>query len=98
MLKRLAMEGLSVIPRFPGLSGLRIERSAWKGQVLFQPAPMGGGRPGHLRLMAEFRTPAPSRPTRDDAPIRTGDESFDRKILVEGDPVFAKKFLGPEMR
>jgi hypothetical protein len=98
MLKRLAMDGAAIVPRFWSLSGLRIDRPAWKGEVVFQPAPMGGGRPGHLRLLAEFRTPAPSRPRRDDAPIRTGDESFDRKIAVEGDPAFAKKFLGPEMR
>jgi hypothetical protein len=98
MLKDLGLEGATVVSRFPGLSGLRIDRPAWKGEVVFQPAPMGGGRPGHLRLLAEFRSSAPSRPGRDDAPIRTGDESFDRKIAVEGDPVFAKKFLSPEMR
>lgn len=98
MLSRMAFEGARIIRRFWSLSGLRIERPGWKGEVVFQSAPLGGGRPGHLRLLAEFRTTAPSRPTRDNAPIRTGDESFDRKIAVEGDPAFAKRFLGPEMR
>jgi hypothetical protein len=98
MLARLGLEGAEVVPRFWSLSGLRLQRTGWKGEVLFRPAPLGGGRPGHLRLVAEFRSAAPSRSPRDDSPIRTGDESFDRKIAAQGDPAFARRFLVPEMR
>jgi hypothetical protein len=102
-LKGLGMEGLTVVPRLWSLSGLRIDRPAWKAEVVFESARPGGGRPGHLRLRADFSKPAPplafpARPSREDAVIHTGDEAFDRKIVVEGDPSFAKKFLVPEMR
>ena len=96
LLKRLQIEGAVRVPRFLGLSGLRIERPSWKGVVSFAPARLGGGHPGHLKVLAEFAKPL--QPVREDAPFRTGDEDFDRKIVVEGDPVFARKFLVPEMR
>jgi hypothetical protein len=96
LLKGLRMDGATPLPRVLSLSGIRIERPAWRGEVSFEPARLGGGRPGHLRLLAEFAQPL--RPSRKDAPIRTGDEEFDRMIVVEGDPVFAKKFLVPAMR
>jgi len=99
-LKELAMEGTTVVPRFWSLSGLRIDRTAWSGEVFFQAARPGGGRPGHLRLLAGFKKSAPPLPppVREESRIRTGDEEFDRKIAVEGDPVFARKLLVPEMR
>src|SRR5262245_47634572 len=93
LLKGLRMEGATRLPRLLGLSGVRIERPAWRGEVAFEPARLGGGRPGHLRLLAEFARPL--RLLRENAPIRTGDEQFDQKIAVEGDPAFAKKFLVP---
>jgi hypothetical protein len=96
MLKKLQIDGASRVPRLLGLSGLRIERPAWKGDVVFEAARLGGGHPGHLRVLADFAKPL--RLIREDAPIRTGDEAFDRKIAVEGDPAFARKFLVPEMR
>jgi hypothetical protein len=96
MLKSLPIEGATLVPRFLALSGLRIERPAWKGLVLFEAARLGGGRPGHLRVLGEFAEPLLLM--RDGAPIRTGDAEFDGKIVVEGDPGFAKKFLVPEMR
>jgi hypothetical protein len=102
-LKGLGIEGMTVVPRLWSLSGLRIDRPGWKAEVFFESARAGGGRPGHLRLLADFQKPAPplafpARPSRADAAIRSGDEAFDRKITVEGDPAFAKKFLVPEMR
>ena len=96
MLKSLRLEGTTVLPRFPGLSGLRVVRPSWTGEVAFEAARLGGGRVGHLRLRAQF--PFPPRPAGEEAAIRSGDESFDRVIAVEGDPAFAKKFLVPEMR
>jgi hypothetical protein len=96
MLRSLEIAGAALVPRFPALSGLRIARPAWKGLVTFEAARLGGGRPGHLRIVAEFAQPL--QPIRHDAPIRTGDAEFDRKIVVEGDPGFARKFLVPEMR
>jgi hypothetical protein len=96
LLKSLPLEGATLVPRFLALSGLRIARPGWKGLVLFEAARLGGGRPGHLRILAEFAEPL--RPIRQDAPITTGDAEFDRKIVVEGDPGFARKFLVPQMR
>jgi len=96
MLRSLEIAGATLVPRFPALSGLRITRPAWKGVVTFDAARLGGGRPGHLRIVAEFAEPL--LPIREDAPIRTGDAEFDRKIAVEGDPGFARKFLVPAMR
>ena len=98
MLKNLGMEGVTIVPQFWSLSGLRIERPKWKAEVAFQSARAGGGRPGHLRLVAEFRGPVPLAAAPSDAPLRTGDDEFDRKISVEGDPVFARKLLSPIVR
>jgi hypothetical protein len=103
MLKRLGVEGAMVVPRFWALSGLRIIRPEWQGVVDFRSACVGGGHPGHLVLRAEFKdrgkpafpaAPAPGA----DARIRTGDDDFDRMIGVVGDPEFARKLLGPQMR
>jgi hypothetical protein len=98
-LKGLAMEGVTVLPRFWSLSGLRIERSSWTGEMAFAPAGPSSGRPGHLRLTASFK-PSPSTPAAPapETRVRTGDADFDERILVEGDPAFARKLLGPEMR
>jgi len=96
MLKSLQIQGATLVPSFLTLRGLRLARPAWKGVVVFEAARLGGGRPGHLRVLAEFAEPL--LPIREDAPIRTGDAEFDRKIVVEGDPGFARKFLVPEMR
>jgi hypothetical protein len=99
MLQALAMEGVSVVSHRWTLSGLRIDRPRWHADVHFQPARLGGGRPGHLRYRAAF-TPAPppvgGRPS--EAAIPTGDPAFDSKINVEGDPALARKLLTPEMR
>jgi hypothetical protein len=96
MLQGLQLEGASRVPRLLGLSGLRVERRDWKGDLVFEAARLGGGHPGHLRVLALFAKPL--QPIREGAPIQTGDAEFDRKIAVEGDAAFAKKFLGPEMR
>jgi hypothetical protein len=99
MLKSLAMEGVTVVPGSWTLSGLRFDRPRWNAEVLFQPARLGGGRPGHLRFRATF-APAPPPPAgrRSEPAVPTGDPEFDQKIAVEGDPVFARKLLVPEMR
>ncbi|MBI3858124.1 MAG: hypothetical protein HY293_20780 [Planctomycetes bacterium] len=102
MLKGLGLEGVTVVPKFWSLSGLRIERSKWKGEVFFQAARAGGGRAGHLRYVVEFRVPVPvislNRDATKESKVRTGDDDFDRKISVEGDPAFARKLLVPVMR
>lgn len=95
-LKELGMEGLTLVPRLWSLSGLRIERPAWKAEVVFEAARPGGGRAGHLRLHADFKPLLVLAAEK--AVIRTGDEDFDRKITIEGDAAFAKRFLVPEMR
>jgi hypothetical protein len=98
-LKELGMEGMTIVPRFWTPSGLRIERARWQGEVFFEPAKIGGGHPGHLRLRAEFKRAAPAAPSSGDAsPIQTGDPEFDRMIAVSGDRAFARKLLVPEMR
>jgi hypothetical protein len=97
MLRSLGMEGVTIVPGSGALSGLRIERPKWKAEVAFEPPRVGGGRPGHLRYLAEFRGPVPLVAT-PDARLRTGDDEFDRKISVEGDPAFAKKLLSPLVR
>lgn len=102
MLKTLGLEGVSVVRRPWTMSGLRIERPKWKAEVAFESARVGGGRPGHLRYVAEFRGPVPLVPAgrnpAPDARLQTGDDEFDRKISVEGDPAFARKLLSPIVR
>jgi hypothetical protein len=98
-LKELGMEGMTIVSRFWTLSELKIRRPQWQGEVYFQPAKIGGGHPGHLRLRAEFRRSAPAKPPSGEAsPITTGDVEFDRMIVVTGDRAFARKLLVPEMR
>lgn len=98
-LKGLGLEGVTVLPRFWTLSGLRIERPRWTGEVAFAPPGPSGGRPGHLRLRASFqRSASPPPVPAPAARVETGDAEFDQKIRVEGDPAFARKLLSPEMR
>lgn len=99
ILKSLGMDGVTVLPRFWALSGLRIERPQWTGEIVFRAAGPSGGRPGHLRLIASFKRPAAPLPVpAAGAKVETGDAEFDRRIQVEGDPAFARKLLVPEMR
>jgi hypothetical protein len=51
--RRLAMDGVTVIPSFWRPSGLRVQRPAWQGIVSFESAGIGGTGRGHLRLRAE---------------------------------------------
>jgi len=97
MLRTLGLDGVTVVPRSGALSALRIERPKWKAEVAFEPPRVGGGRPGHLRYMAEFRGPVPLDAA-PDARLQTGDDDFDRKISVQGDPAFARKLLSPIVR
>lgn len=57
-LRRLSIEGLAVVPNGLGLSGLRISRAGWDGELRFEDAPVWGGRPGHVRFSAALRRPA----------------------------------------
>lgn len=103
MLGRLGVQGTTVVPRFWSLSGLRITRPDWLGEVDFRSSKIGGGHPGHLVLRAEFKDPRKALrgilPGSGDASrLRTGDDEFDRMIAVAGDPEFARKLLGPQMR
>ena len=99
MLRQLAMDGATVVPNPWTLSGLRIERPRWKADVFFQPARLGGGRPGHLRFRATFTpAPPPTSGRKSEPAVPTGDPEFDARITVEGDPAFARKLLVPEMR
>jgi len=108
MLKTLAWEGTSVIPVAWGLSGLRIQRTRWEGEVEFEPPGIGGGgRRGHLRLIATLKRKTPSlsfyETGRRDASggepaLPTGDAAFDARYVVKGDPDFARKLLGPDQR
>ena len=108
MLKSLGWEGASVIPVNWGLSGLRLKRARWEGEVEFEPAGVGGGgRRGHLRLIASLGRKTPSlsfyEAGRRDAEggepaIPTGDATFDEKIVVKGDADFARKLLSPDQR
>lgn len=99
MLQTLAMEGVSVVPRPWTLSGLRIDRPRWHADVFFQPARVGGGRPGHLRYRASFTpAPPPAGGRQSEPAVPTGDPAFDSRITVEGDPAFARKLLTPPMR
>lgn len=108
MLRSLQWEGASVIPATWGLSGLRLKRARWEGEVEFEPAGVGGGgRRGHLRLIASLGRKTPSlsfyETGRRDASggepaIPTGDAAFDEKYVVKGDAAFAQKLLSPEQR
>jgi hypothetical protein len=108
MLKNLAWEGASVIPATWSLSGLRLKRARWEGEVEFQPAGIGGGgRRGHLTLIASLGRKTPSlsfyETGRRDASggepaLPTGDAAFDAKYVVKGDADFARKLLSPEQR
>jgi hypothetical protein len=99
MLRGLGMEGVAVVPRAWRMSGLRFDRPRWQADVRFEPARLGGGRPGHLRFRATFTpSPGPASGRTSEPLVVTGDPDFDRKITVEGDPAFARKLLVPEMR
>lgn len=108
MLRSLRWDGASVLPALWGLSGLRVKRPRWEGEVVFEPAGLGGGgHRGHLRLIASLgrKTPTLSfyETGRRDASggepaIPTGDPAFDAKVAVKGDADFARKILGPDQR
>ncbi|HLY09016.1 MAG TPA: hypothetical protein VKW04_06905 [Planctomycetota bacterium] len=108
MLKHLGWEGASVIPVTWGLSGLRLRRARWEGEMEFEPAGVGGGgRRGHLRLIASLGRTTPSLLFREagrpvapggEPTIPTGDAAFDAKIAVQGDAVLARKILSPDQR
>lgn len=105
MLKKLSWEGASPLPSFWGLQGLRIKRARWEGEVAFeQPGIGGGGKRGHLRLVASLGRKTAGiecfEPgTRDDAPaIPTGDADFDARVIVKGDAGLAKQLFTPEQR
>jgi len=103
-LNSLGLEGVAVVPRFWGLSGLRLSRAGWEGEVRFETA----GMKGHLILNAALKKSTPSLsfepgapeggPTKSEEILATGDAEFDRKIAVRGDREFAKRLLGSEMR
>jgi len=109
MLTTLGWEGASVMPSTWGLSGLKLQRPRWEGEVAFEPAGLGGGgKRGHLRLVASLKRRTPSlafyeKGLRDDSAaseplIPTGDAAFDAKVSVRGDADFARKILVPEQR
>lgn len=109
MLKRLGWDGASVMPVTWGLSGLRLQRPRWEGEVEFEAAGVGGGgKRGHLRLIASLKRKTPTlafyeKGRRDDSAatepvIPTGDAAFDAKVSVRGDADFARKILVPEQR
>lgn len=50
----VVMEGVTVVPSFWTLSGLRFQRPGWQGVASFEAAGIGGTGRGHLRLKAEF--------------------------------------------
>jgi hypothetical protein len=108
-LKTLGLEGATVLPSWFGLSGLRLKRVRWEGEVEFDPGGLGGGgRPGHLQLTASLGRKTPTvrfhekgrvkESVLPEAPLPTGDAAFDAKILVVGDRAFAQKLLVPEQR
>lgn len=100
--KGLGMDGVRVVAGGWRPSGLRIERAAWGADVHFESPGLAAGRPGHLRLVADFRKAAPQllfpKGHAGGDAVRTGDDEFDRKIAVVGDAAFARKLLVPEMR
>jgi hypothetical protein len=108
MLRNLTWEGASVLPVTWGLSGLRLKRTRWEGEVEFEPAGIGGGgRRGHLRLIASLGRKTPSLSfyeaggsdaSAGEPAVPTGDVAFDARLVVKGDAVFARKLLGPEQR
>ena len=51
--RRLAMDGVTVVPSFWKPSGLRFQRPGWQGVVSFEAVGIGGTSRGHLRLQAE---------------------------------------------
>lgn len=51
--RRLAMDGVVVVPNFWRPSGLRFLRPSWQGVVSFESAGIGGTGRGHLRIRAE---------------------------------------------
>ena len=55
--RRLAMDGVTVVSNFWRPSGLRFQRPSWQGVVSFQAAGIGRTGPGHLRLKAECSGP-----------------------------------------
>lgn len=55
--RSLAMEGVTVIPSFWTLSGLRLQRPGWQGTASFEATGIGGTGPGHLRLKVEVHGP-----------------------------------------
>ncbi|MBV8881244.1 MAG: hypothetical protein JO332_14860 [Planctomycetaceae bacterium] len=109
MLQRLGWDGASVIPSTWGLSGLRVKRPRWEGEVAFEPAGVGGGgRRGHLRLVASLGRKTPSfavseKGRRDDAAatepaVATGDAAFDARLSVRGDADFIRRLLDAPQR
>ena len=102
-LKSLGLEGVALVPRLWGLSGLRMTRANWDGEVRFETS----GMRGHVILSAALKKSTPSLSFEPGAPeggpmnpeiLTTGDLEFDRKIAVRGDREFAKKLLGSDMR
>jgi hypothetical protein len=53
--RRLAMDGVTVVPSFWKPSGLRFQRPGWQGVVSFEAVGIGGTSRGHLRLRAEVK-------------------------------------------
>ena len=108
LLRKLDWRGATVQPVCWGLSGLRIHRERWEGEVEFEPGSIGGGgHRGHLRLIASLRRKTPTialteagrRDVSGGEPaIQTGDPAFDATYAVKGDAEFARKILGPEQR
>jgi len=104
MLRKLGWEGASPMPSFWHLHGLRIKRARWEGEVAFEHPALGGGKRGHLRLVASLGRKTAGiecfEPgTRDDAPaIPTGDADFDARVIVKGDAALAKQLFTPEQR
>jgi hypothetical protein len=108
MLKNLGWEGATVLPVSWGLSGLRLRRARWEGEVEFEPAGVGGGgRRGHLRLVASLGRKTPTLalyetgrrdPSGPEPAVPTGDAAFDARYVVKGDAEFARRILGPEQR
>lgn len=96
------IEGAVAVPRVASLSGLRIERPAWKGVVEFEQPWEGAG---HALFRADLGRPTPDlvfhvHEGAVAAPgLRaTGDPAFDARIAVAGDPDFARQVLGPGVR